>query len=212
MSTFKFLPNQLVLTLDLGRVLHQDQLVMMLDPEIIKAVILYDRVGSQERLQDRAAPLVSLIQSNNVAAIVAGEPRIAMRLKADGIHVEAALDQLKEAKTYSPNLIVGFGNPRDRHTAMEAGDLLPDYLFFGKLGADNKPEIHARNFSLAQWWAQLMEIPAVIQAGAALESLNQAVQSESEFIAIENVVFNSANPQTAWQNVRSYLNGLEHES
>jgi thiamine-phosphate pyrophosphorylase len=60
------------------------------------------------------------------------------------------------------NFIVGGGNATDRHKALEIGEVQPDYIFFGKIGGDIKPEAHPKNVALAEWWASMVEIPCIV--------------------------------------------------
>ena len=80
---------------------------------------------------------------------------------------------------------------------MEIGELQPDYVFFGKIGADNKPEAHPRNLALAGWWAELVEIPSVAQAGNTVESVIEASQTGADFVALGRAVFEAEDPAKA---------------
>lgn len=148
--------------------------------------------------QASAQKAVSVIQENGAAAIILNDTRIAGRVGADGIHIEGKASELAEAiEKHTPKFIVGTGNLRDRHGAMEIGELQPDYVFFGKIGADNKPDAHPRNLALAEWWAEMVEIPSIAQAGNTIESVVEAAQTGADFVALGRAVFEAEDPAKA---------------
>ncbi|WP_144751357.1 thiamine phosphate synthase [Bartonella saheliensis] len=186
---------QLILTLDVRRTFTPAFLQQLLATKAFVSVIVYDSEGDEAFLQKQAQTYAQDIQNHGAALLIAGECRIAERIKADGFHREGdlnALEQLYDQK--KDQKIIGFGNIRNRHSAMVAGEAGIDYLFFGKLGADKKPHAHPRNLQLASWWAEIMEIPAIIQAGSDFASFDEVLKTACEFIAVEEVIFGSDNP------------------
>ena len=163
------------------------------------ASVILDGSGLDEAtFQASAQKAVAIIQDKGAAAIILNDTRIAGRVGADGIHVEGKAAELAEAiEKHTPKFIVGTGNLRDRHGAMEIGELQPDYVFFGKVGADNKPDAHPRNLALAGWWAELVEIPSVAQAGNTVESVIEAAQTGADFVALGRAVFEAEDPAKA---------------
>lgn len=145
-----------------------------------------------------AEKTVPIIQAAGAAALILNDTRTAGRVNADGVHIEGKAEDLSEAiERHSPKMIVGFGNLRDRHGTLEIGELQPDYVFFGKIGADGKPEAHPRNLALAEWWAQMIEIPCIVQAGTTLESIVAAAETGADFVALGRAVFEAEDPQAA---------------
>ncbi|WP_455476270.1 thiamine phosphate synthase [Bartonella sp. B17] len=196
-QTASYLFPQLILTLDVRRTLHLTFLRQMMQSGSFACVILYDShraQGDEAFLQKRAQTYVEDIQNNGAALLIAGDSRIAGRIKADGLHLEGDLDALKIENQKKEQKIRGFGNLRDRHCAMVAAETGADYLFFGKLGADKKPHAHPRNIQLAQWWAEIMETPAVLQAGSDFATFDEVLKTACEFIAVEEVLFAHDNP------------------
>lgn len=146
--------------------------------------------------QKHAEALVPLIQEAGAAALVAGDTRVAGRVKADGLHVTGNAEELAEAmEKFSPKLIVGGGNATDRHHALEMGEIRPDYVFFGKVDGDIKPEAHPKNVALAEWWASMIEIPCIVMGGTDPESVVAVAESGAEFVALRLAVF--AEPEQA---------------
>lgn len=80
--------------------------------------------------QKRAELIVPLVQKAGAAALIAGDSRVAGRVKADGLHVAGNAEALAEAvENFTPKMIVGGGNADDRHKALEQGESNPDYVF-----------------------------------------------------------------------------------
>ncbi|ANG96559.1 thiamine phosphate synthase [Brucella pseudogrignonensis] len=164
----------------------------------VASVILDGGDLDEAAFQASAQKAVSVIQENGAAAIILNDTRIAGRVGADGIHIEGKASELAEAiEKHTPKFIVGTGNLRDRHGAMEIGELQPDYVFFGKIGADNKPDAHPRNLALAEWWAEMVEIPSIAQAGNTIESVVEAAQTGADFVALGRAVFEAEDPAKA---------------
>ncbi len=164
----------------------------------VASVILDGGDLDEATFQASAQKAVAVIQEKGAAAIILNDTRIAGRVGADGIHIEGKAAVLAEAiEKHTPKFIVGTGNLRDRHGAMEIGELQPDYVFFGKIGADNKPDAHPRNLALAGWWAELVEIPSVAQAGNTIESVVEAAQTHADFVALGRAVFEAEDPAKA---------------
>jgi thiamine-phosphate pyrophosphorylase len=146
--------------------------------------------------QKHAEALVPLIQEAGAAALVAGDTRVAGRVKADGLHITGNAEELADAmEKFSPKLIVGGGNATDRHHALEMGEIRPDYVFFGKVDGDIKPEAHPKNVALAEWWASMIEIPCIVMGGTDPESVVAVAESGAEFVALRLAVF--AEPEQA---------------
>lgn len=134
--------------------------------------------------------------AGNVSRMAAdhGVAAIAVGLSAadafDGVHVETgAADVQKARQAVGGAGIVGAGGVSSRHDAMTIGELLPDYVLFGRLDGDKQPEIHPKALELATWWAQLFEIPAIVMGGADVASVRQAADAGIEFVALRSAVW-----------------------
>lgn len=162
----------------------------------VASVILPQYGLDDGQFQKHAEALVSVVQKAGAAALVAGDTRVAGRARADGIHVTGGLEELGEAvEKFTPKLIVGGGNATDRHKALEVGEVQPDYIFFGKIGGDIKPEAHPKNLALAEWWASMVEIPCIVLGGTDPQSALAVAETGAEFVALDKAVF--ADPQQA---------------
>ncbi|CZT33099.1 thiamine phosphate synthase [Rhizobium sp. 9140] len=156
----------------------------------VASVIVPQYGLDDQAFQKHAEALVPLIQEAGAAALVAGDTRVAGRVRADGLHVEGNHEVMTEAmEKFSPKLIVGGGNAADRHHALEIGEAKPDYIFFGKLNGDIKPEAHGKNVALGEWWSSMIEIPCIVMGGADPASALAVAESGAEFVALHRAVF-----------------------
>lgn len=140
--------------------------------------------------QKHAEAIIPVIQKAGAAALVVDNSRVAGRVKADGLHISGNAEALAEAvEKHVPKLIVGGGNAMDRHHALEMGEIQPDYIFFGKIDGDIKPEAHSKNVALGEWWSAMIEIPAIVMGGTDPASALVVAESGVEFVALGKAVF-----------------------
>ncbi len=157
----------------------------------VASVILPQYDLDEHAFQAVAEAAVPVVQAAGAAALVAGDTRIAGRARADGIHVAGggAAALAEAVGRFSPKMIVGGGSAATRHAALELGEARPDYVYFGKLDGDIKPEAHPRNLDLAEWWASMVEIPCVVMGGTDPMSALAVAGSGAEFAALRTAVF-----------------------
>lgn len=156
----------------------------------VASLILPDNGMDDAAFQAFAEKIVPVAQGAGIAVIIAGDSRIAGRVHADGIHVEAKRQELAETiERLADKMMVGAGGAKTRDDALELGEERPDYMFFGRFGYDNKPEPHPRNLSLGEWWAQMIQIPCIVMAGSELASVETVAATGAEFVALSSAVF-----------------------
>lgn len=140
--------------------------------------------------QDHVERLTSIAQEKGVAVIVESDSQVMGRSGADGMFIPAGLETLKDAVArFSPKRLVGYGGIKTRHQTMEAAEFKPDFLFFGKVNGDIKPEAHPKNMALGGWCAQVMRISAIVMGGSKLESVVEVAESGAEFVALSLGIF-----------------------
>lgn len=156
----------------------------------VASVIIPQRNLDEHTFQNIAEALVPIIQQADAAAIICGDTRILGRTRADGLHVLGAVEELDtNLEKFSPQYIVGGGSAKDRHTALSIGDVQPDYIFFGKLDGDIKPEPHPKNLALGAWWAEFVEIPCITMGGNQIDSVLTVADAMCDFVALNQAIF-----------------------
>jgi len=192
--------TEIVLTFDVARSVSDTQLVDLVATSKVAALILYSQRQDEAYLQQRASALIHPIQAQQIAVLVAGDPRIGVRVGADGIYHEEHTPVLD-----TPSMMVGYGNIKDRHHAMEMGESGADYIMFGKVGADKDSAPHPRNLRLGAWWASMMQVPCIVQVGTDMAAITAVAQAGVEFIALEEMIFMADDPHTALTQVNQLL-------
>ncbi|PLP60072.1 thiamine phosphate synthase [Mesorhizobium loti] len=156
----------------------------------IASLILPQEDRDEDSFQAYAEKIVPAAQAAGIAVVIAGDSRIAGRVKADGLHVEGGKAELADAvERLQDRMMVGVGGAKTRDDALELGEERPDYIFFGRFGYDNKPEPHPRNLSLGRWWAEMIEIPCIVMAGSDVASVEAVAATGAEFVALSIAVF-----------------------
>jgi thiamine-phosphate pyrophosphorylase len=156
----------------------------------VASVIVPQHGLDEKSFQRRCEAVIPVVQAAGAAALVAGDTRVAGRVRADGLHMEIGPDAMAEAVArHAPGLIVGGGNARERHAALSIGEAQPDYVIFGSIGGDIKPEPHPKNLALAEWWADMIEIPCILMGGTSAAFVEEMAATGAEFIAFGQAVF-----------------------
>lgn len=156
----------------------------------VASLLIAPEVTADIDLQAIAERLVPIAQAHDVATLVVDDSRIMGRARADGLHVEAGPVALKEAiDALQPKSIVGIGNIRVRHEAMEAGEAGVDYVFFGLIDLEETDEAHRKTLDLGAWWAELFEPPCVLLAGRSMQSVEDCARTGADFVALRAAVW-----------------------
>lgn len=167
-----------------------EMLLSALDAGDVASLILPQYGMDEGAFQAFAEKIVPLAQDKGVAVVIAGDSRVAGRVRADGIHLEAGKDELADTiEKLQGRMMVGTGGAKTRDDALELGESRPDYLFFGRFGYDNTPEPHPRNLTLGRWWAEMIEIPCIVLGGADVGSVEAVAATGAEFVALSRAVF-----------------------
>lgn len=164
----------------------------VLAPGRIEAVIV-PAGGDGKAQAERAKALVPLIQAAGAAALLEApeDARLVARSGAAGAHYPFGHPDFREAlKTLKPARIVGVGNLRTKHEAMEAGEADVDYLMFGEPRADGFTPEAEKTAERAAWWAEIFQIPCVAYA-AGLSSVPTMAATHADFIALGPWLFES---------------------
>lgn len=158
----------------------------------VASVILPQRELDERRFQEFCIAAIPVIQAAGAAALIAGDSRVAGRVKADGLFIQGGADELREAmESHSPAMIVGGGNANERHDALILGEIQPDFIFFGRIDGDTKAEPHPKNVEMGEWWASMVDIPCIVMGGTDASHVSDMAEAGVEFIAFEKAVFDA---------------------
>lgn len=130
--------------------------------------------------------LCPLVQSHGVACLIEDDPKLALAVNADGVHIEREDEPLAAAlRMLKPGKIVGAGGLTTRHAAMIAGEAGVDYVMFGG------PHAHAPVQAVAglvEWWAEIFNVPCVGYAQD-LGEVSTLARRGADFIALGDMAF-----------------------
>lgn len=131
--------------------------------------------------------LIKAVQSQDVAALIEDDGRLAAALGADGVHLSEAADDDGAMRAYASarealgtQAIVGAAAGLSRHQAMVLGELGADYVAFGHAGA---PDNGAHRLELITWWAELFEPPCIAWDVATPHEAEALATAGADFIA-----------------------------
>lgn len=156
----------------------------------VASLILDGAALDEASFQSFAEAVVAPAQALGIAVMVSGDTRIAGRVGADGVHLETGKADVAETiDKFDGQMMVGAGGAKTRDDALELGEARPDYIFFGRFGHDAKPGPHPRNLALGGWWAEMIEIPCIVQGGSDLASVADVAATGAEFVALSAAVF-----------------------
>jgi len=146
--------------------------------------------------------LLEIAAAHDAALLIEHDARLAARLGADGVHVEAA--KVAEAvESLKSQRIVGAGGLKLRDDAMTAGEAGADYVMFGEPGVSASFEATLERVG---WWAEIFEAPCVACA-ASLDEVAPLAAAGADFIALEGAVWEAASAAEAVRAATEILAG-----
>lgn len=142
--------------------------------------------------QDWAKSLITDAQQHDVAVLLDNMPEAVQSLKADGVHITQSVKETADwSKKLKPDAIVGAGEIFSRHDAMTKGEKDIDYVFFGHLDPEKKPD-DEEIAEMANWWAETFEVPAV-----GFVNQPDLLSTQVEFCAVRELIFDADDPMAA---------------
>ncbi len=158
----------------------------------VACVLLRTASGSEVAKEEILRALIPMVQKHGIASLVADDPKLAVRLGADGVHLEDAGAELQSAvRSLQPSHIVGAGGLKTRDAAMAAGEAGVDYVMFGGPGSGESQESITERVA---WWAEIFNVPCVGYAHE-LSAIGDLVRAGADFVAVGDAVF--ADPRGA---------------
>jgi thiamine-phosphate pyrophosphorylase len=157
--------------------------------DVASLIVTAPKAGDPAAHQKAAELLVPLAVAAGTAALVHMDTRIAMRTGADGVHVDGAEAVEAARGALGRDRIVGVGDIRARHDAMDIGSDAVDYLFFGRLDGDTGEGIFPKALDLAEWWSAVTVVPAIVMGGRDLASVETANARGIAFVALSSAIF-----------------------
>ena len=130
-----------------------------------------------------AGRLIDLVQSREVAVLVADDAELAERLGADGIHLGVAdPDRYTKARELlGASASIGVGCGLSRHDAMRVAEIGADYVAFGS--PESSIDAVDQIADLIAWWAEIFVIPCVAWNIDRIDDAERLANLGADFIA-----------------------------
>jgi thiamine-phosphate pyrophosphorylase len=135
------------------------------------------------------APLIAAAQRADVAALIAGDARLAEGVRADGVHLRPAkdiADQYGQARRrLGAGAIVGADCGVSRHDAMSLAEAGADYVAFGApRHLNDRARGRARRDGLVAWWGGIFEVPCVALDVESVQEAKALSEAGADFIGV----------------------------
>ena len=151
------------------------------------------------------SPPLRVAVVNDCAVLIENDAQLAARLGLDGVHIEGAGKELREAiESQHPDRIVGAGALRTRDEAMTAGDARVDYVMFGESWGRARAMPLEWLIERVDWWAEIFETPCVAFA-ASMEAAGQLARAGADFVALNEAIWSASSPVNAASEARCLL-------
>jgi len=137
--------------------------------------------------------LMPVATARDVAFLVNDDAPLAAEMGCDGAHLGQQDGDHAAARMLLTGKILGITCHDSRHLAMTAGEQGADYVAFGAFfPTATKESTHHAEPELLEWWAEVMEVPAVAIGGITAANCAPLVRAGADFLAVVGAVWNHA--------------------
>ncbi len=141
---------------------------------------------------DAVKTLLPICRENNCTFILNDNPRLAVELGCDGVHVGMDDISVKEAKKIvGKNVVVGASCYGSKDRAYEAAEQGADYVAFGAFYETQTKTPRGRpEPDILTFWSQFTQIPCVAIGGIKVDNAGPIIRAGADFIAVVTGVWN----------------------
>ncbi len=140
--------------------------------------------------ESHAGRLLDLIQGRGVACLIEADARLAERLGADGLHIEADDEAYRKARDLlGESASIGAGCGQSRHDAMRLAELGADYVAFGPAAAESDIGGIDQYAELIAWWSEIFVVPCVAWNVDSPEDAARLAALGADFVAPSNRIW-----------------------
>lgn len=135
--------------------------------------------------------LLPVCHKYDVAFILNDDPKLALKIGADGVHLGQGDMSIKEARALiGDKMVIGATCNSSKHKAMVAGEAGADYIAFGAFfPTTTKETTEQADKSLLTWWSSLFELPCVAIGGITVKNAAEIISESADFIAVSSGVW-----------------------
>ncbi len=142
--------------------------------------------GEADLVRTVFARLAPIVRGGGGFVLINDDPKLALDLGADGVHLGQSDMGIKEArKLIGRDMVIGSTAHASRHLAMQGGEAGADYVAFGAFypSATKKTQSVA-SIDLLIWWSALFEIPCVAIGGIDASNVGPLVKAGAEYVSV----------------------------
>ena len=172
-----------------------DQLARVLDAHQIACVRLALSSQDQDIISRTADALRPITHARDVALVIEQHFLLVEPLGLDGVHLtDAARSVRKTRKLLGADAIIGAYCGALRHDGISAAESGADYISFGPVGSTPLGDGISAEYSLFEWWSEMIELPVVAEGGLTKDLVAQ-LTPVSDFFAIGPEIWTTDAPE-----------------
>ena len=172
-----------------------DQLAQVLDVHQIACVRLALSSQDQDIMSRTADALRPITHSRDVALVIEQHLLLVEPLGLDGVHLtDAARSVRKTRKLLGADAIIGTYCGALRHDGISAAESGADYISFGPVGSTPLGDGISAEYSLFEWWSEMIELPVVAEGGLTKDLVAQ-LTPVSDFFAVGPEIWTTDAPE-----------------
>ena len=172
-----------------------DQLAQVLDVHQIACVRLALSSQDQDIISRTADALRPITHARDVALVIEQHFLLVEPLGLDGVHLtDAARSVRKTRKLLGADAIIGAYCGALRHDGISAAESGADYISFGPVGSTPLGDGISAEYSLFEWWSEMIELPVVAEGGLTKDLVAQ-LTPVSDFFAIGPEIWTTDAPK-----------------
>jgi thiamine-phosphate pyrophosphorylase len=166
-------------------------LAATLDAGDVAALQIRLKDHPKAEVRDLSPELIRIAQSRGVAVILNDDPKLAVELGCDGVHIGQSDGTVKDARErIGKSAMLGVTCHDSRHLAMQAGERGADYVAFGAFFPTETKEVtHTAEINLIRWWVELFELPCVAIGGITVDNAEPLIEAGADFLAVGSGVW-----------------------
>lgn len=177
--------------------LFTSQLSQALSGGDVGAFQLRLKEADDDTILNTARELIPICRERDVAFILNDRPDLAVKLRADGVHLGQDDMPIEEARNIvGDELVIGVSAHASKHLALEAGEQGADYVAFGAFyPTQSKPKEKIEKWGvptpdILSWWQEYLVLPCVAIGGITPSNCAPLVKAGADFIAAITAVWN----------------------
>ncbi|MBF0263632.1 MAG: thiamine phosphate synthase [Gammaproteobacteria bacterium] len=173
------------------------------------SVLQYRNKKATPLQQEQQAQLLRHIcQQHQVTFIINDNVELALKIKADGVHLGKKDGSIKKARErLGQQAIIGISCYNEIGRAIEAQEAGADYIAFGRFfSSKTKPEAVQANTNLIKQAKVKLEIPIVAIGGINLTNIKQLTDLSVDATAIIHDIFSQKDIESHCHKLKNFFN------